>query len=180
VTCQPRDGPENDEREEVRALNLAGCALGVLHRRQEGECRLRTLIEIGAGSLQAVEPSACVCIPHEDTSVISTEEPICGAGESDFPVLAAVNFEGADTGIGESRRLNRLLIEPGIWVSGGASPDRSHREMSASRLTSHEPFEELQAAPLERRSIEGRAGRDHRFGQNCVCVRKAWFGPRPT
>jgi len=133
---QLRDGPENDERAAIRALADAGCKPRVLHRRYEGERRLRTLVEICAGWLQAVKSPAGVRVPHEDTAVISTEEPIRGGRNSVPPLLAAVNTESADTRIRQSCRLNRLLIESRALVLPAASSDWGHGKMSAMCLTS--------------------------------------------
>jgi len=132
-----------------------GFAPRMLHRREESECRFRTLVQIRAGSLQAVESTSGLSIPHEDTAVIAAKEPVGSGSDSVSPLLLAVNIECPDTRIGQCCRLNRLLIESWASVLAATATNRGDGKVSLERLSSQEPFQEFQAAPLEVRTVEG-------------------------
>ena len=63
--CREPGGRESGEPGSTRAMSLedAGGIRAILHRRQKCESRLGSLVEIGAGSLETVKPSA-VCGSH--------------------------------------------------------------------------------------------------------------------
>ena len=106
----------------------------MLQGREEGERRLRALVEIGTISLEAIKGTPGLGVPHDDSTVIVTQKPSCGRGDPVHPTSVAVHGFGAGTGIGECRHLNGLLVKTRTMVSRTTASDRGDREMAVSRL----------------------------------------------
>ena len=94
----------------------------VLHRRQQRERRLRTLVEVHPICVQTVVSATRGGIPHRLAEVVVALEPRHRGRDTVDPDLPGVDFGGAGAGIGEGRDLDRLLVVPGPLVPRSPGP----------------------------------------------------------
>ncbi len=116
-------------------------------------------LRLAPSILQAVKGAAGCGVPHDDPRVVVTEKPIGGSGDPVRPPSVAVNSLGAGTGIGQRRHLNGLLVESRAVVVGTTASRGGDREMAVSVLAVEQPFQEVQSALQEDRTLERGARR---------------------
>lgn len=83
----------------------------MLHRGDERECRLRSLIEVRARRQQSVVSTAGLRIPHHRSGVVAAREPLDRKIDAPTPLVITGYRSGARTGVGDRCDLDRLLIE---------------------------------------------------------------------
>ena len=121
---KPKRAPRHHWNWPLRRRSTPGSVqtAAVLQCRDQRQCGLRPLVEVGAVSTEPVVASTAVGVEHRGVGVVVAEEPGDRPLDAGRPAVIFDVASGPSAGVRQGGNLDRLLVEGGPWVPGPLPP----------------------------------------------------------